>query len=161
MRKVSSARSALVAGFLLTFVLFLPQTPSAAAPADTVRDSSPAIISTWTEPTVVYAEAWPDPLRFSLDDDATTLVALIPYSGSSETSRQIVASKRMGGIWQPPVVIAEMRVDVPDTSVSDAVMMLDLRNTNALLFRNVGTGAYNMVYRRHDGTIGWVEPNRA
>ena len=60
-----------------------------------------------------------------------------------------------------PVVIAEMRVDVPDTSVSDAVMMLDLRNTNALLFRNVGTGAYNMVYRRHDGTIGWVEPNRA
>lgn len=60
-----------------------------------------------------------------------------------------------------PVVIAEMRVDVPDSSVSDAVMMLDLRNTNALLFRNVGTGAYNMVYRRHDGTIGWVEPNRA
>ncbi|MBO9714749.1 ribosome-associated translation inhibitor RaiA [Sphingomonas sp.] len=60
-----------------------------------------------------------------------------------------------------PVVIAEMRVDVPDTTVSDAVMMLDLRNTNALLFRNSGTGAYNMVYRRGDGTIGWVEPNRA
>lgn len=60
-----------------------------------------------------------------------------------------------------PVVIAEMRVDVPDATVSDAVMMLDLRNTNALLFRNTGTGSYNMVYRRDDGTIGWVEPNRA
>lgn len=60
-----------------------------------------------------------------------------------------------------PVIIAETRVDVPDASVSDAVMMLDLRNTNALLFKNVGTGAFNMVYRRHDGTIGWVEPNRA
>lgn len=60
-----------------------------------------------------------------------------------------------------PVVIAEMRVDVPDATVSDAVMMLDLRNTNALLFRNTGTGAHNMVYRRDDGTIGWVEPNRA
>lgn len=60
-----------------------------------------------------------------------------------------------------PLVIAEMRVDVPDATVSDAVMMLDLRHTNALLFRNSGTGAYNMVYRRGDGTIGWVEPNRA
>ena len=59
-----------------------------------------------------------------------------------------------------PPVIAEMRVDVPDATVSDAVMMLDLRNTNALLFRNTGTGAHNMVYRRGDGTIGWVEPHR-
>lgn len=60
-----------------------------------------------------------------------------------------------------PLIIAETRVDVPDASVSDAVMMLDLRNTNALLFKNSGTGAYNMVYRRGDGTIGWVEPQRA
>ncbi|MDO7841400.1 ribosome hibernation-promoting factor, HPF/YfiA family [Sphingomonas immobilis] len=60
-----------------------------------------------------------------------------------------------------PLIIAETRVDVPDASVSDAVMMLDLRNTTALLFRNAGSGAYNMVYRRGDGTIGWVEPHRA
>ncbi len=60
-----------------------------------------------------------------------------------------------------PVIIAETRVDVPQASVSDAVMMLDLRNTNALLFVNSGTGAFNMVYRRTDGTIGWVEPQRA
>jgi len=60
-----------------------------------------------------------------------------------------------------PPIIAETRVDVPDATVSDAVMMLDLRHTNALLFRNVGSGAYNMVYRRGDGTIGWVEPQRA
>lgn len=57
-----------------------------------------------------------------------------------------------------PVVIAETRVDIPEASVSDAVMMLDLRNTNALLFINAGTSSYNMVYRRHDGSIGWVEP---
>lgn len=60
-----------------------------------------------------------------------------------------------------PLIIAETRVDVPDASVSDAVMMLDLRDTAALLFKNSGTGAYNMVYRRGDGTIGWVEPQRA
>ena len=60
-----------------------------------------------------------------------------------------------------PLIVAETRVDVPDATVSDAVMMLDLRNTGALLFKNSGTGAFNMVYRRNDGTIGWVEPNRA
>jgi len=59
-----------------------------------------------------------------------------------------------------PPVIAETRVDIPEVSVSDAVMQLDLRHTNALLFRNAGTGRYNMVYRRGDGTIGWVEPQR-
>ena len=62
---------------------------------------------------------------------------------------------------EAPLIIAETRVDVPDASVGDAVMMLDLRNTQALMFRNSGTGAFNMVYRRGDGTIGWVEPNRA
>jgi ribosomal subunit interface protein len=59
-----------------------------------------------------------------------------------------------------PPVVAETRVDIPDASVSDAVMLLDLRNTTALLFRNSGTGSLNMVYRRGDGTIGWVEPKR-
>lgn len=59
-----------------------------------------------------------------------------------------------------PPVVAETRVDIPAATVSDAVMLLDLRNTNALMFRNSATGAFNMVYRRHDGTIGWVEPER-
>ncbi|MEO6580532.1 MAG: ribosome-associated translation inhibitor RaiA [Sphingomicrobium sp.] len=57
-----------------------------------------------------------------------------------------------------PPVIAETKVDIPSATVSDAVMMLDLRNTNALMFRNLANGAFNMVYRRDDGTIGWVEP---
>ena len=57
-----------------------------------------------------------------------------------------------------PLIIAEMRVDIPESSVSDAVMLMDLRNTTALLFKNTGTGTHNMVYRRADGSIGWVEP---
>jgi ribosomal subunit interface protein len=59
-----------------------------------------------------------------------------------------------------PPIVAETSVDIPDASVSDAVMLLDLRNTNALLFRNSATAKFNMVYRRQDGTIGWVEPKR-
>ncbi|WP_416833161.1 MAG: ribosome hibernation-promoting factor, HPF/YfiA family [Erythrobacter sp.] len=57
-----------------------------------------------------------------------------------------------------PPIIAETSVDIPEGSVADAVMMLDLRDTPALFFKNAGTGRHNMVYRRSDGSIGWVEP---
>lgn len=57
-----------------------------------------------------------------------------------------------------PAIVAENRVDIPEASVSDAVMLMDLRNTPALLFKNSGTGEFNMIYRREDGNIGWVEP---
>lgn len=57
-----------------------------------------------------------------------------------------------------PTIVAETRVDIPEATVSDAVMLMDLRNTNALLFKNGGTGEFNMIYRREDGNIGWVEP---
>jgi len=58
-----------------------------------------------------------------------------------------------------PTIVAETRVDIPEATVSDAVMLMDLRNTPALLFKNSGTGKFNMIYRREDGNIGWVEPN--
>ena len=60
-----------------------------------------------------------------------------------------------------PPIIAELRANIPEVSVSDAVMVLNMRNTPALLFKNSGTGSHNMVYRRDDGTIGWVEPQSA
>ncbi|WP_394269031.1 ribosome hibernation-promoting factor, HPF/YfiA family [Qipengyuania sp.] len=58
-----------------------------------------------------------------------------------------------------PPVIAETRANIPECSVADAVMMLDLRSTDALLFKNAATQRHNMVYRRRDGSIGWVEPS--
>ncbi|MEW4468580.1 ribosome-associated translation inhibitor RaiA [Parasphingorhabdus sp. JC815] len=61
---------------------------------------------------------------------------------------------------EAPPIIAETSTDIPVASVSDAVMMMDLRNTGALMFKNAGTGAHNMVYRRADGMIGWVEPQK-
>jgi ribosomal subunit interface protein len=57
-----------------------------------------------------------------------------------------------------PAIVAETRVDIPQSSVSDAVMLMDLRNTSALMFTNSATGQLNMIYRRDDGNIGWVEP---
>ena len=57
-----------------------------------------------------------------------------------------------------PTIVAETRVDIPEASVSDAVMVMDLRNTSALMFKNSASAELNMVYRREDGNIGWVEP---
>lgn len=59
---------------------------------------------------------------------------------------------------EAPTIVAETRANIPDSSVSDAVMLMDLRNTTALMFRNSATGEFNMIYRREDGNIGWVEP---
>ena len=63
------------------------------------------------------------------------------------------------GVGDAPAVVAETKVDIPEASVADAVMMLDLRDTGALFFKNAGTGRHNMVYRRRDGSVGWVEPH--
>lgn len=57
-----------------------------------------------------------------------------------------------------PLVIAETTKPLHRLSVSDAVMRLDLTGTPALVFIHAGTGRVNVVYRRGDGAIGWVDP---
>jgi ribosomal subunit interface protein len=57
-----------------------------------------------------------------------------------------------------PAIVAEMALDIPTLSVSDAVMCLDLGEMPVLMFRNRANGGYNVVYRRPDGTIGWIDP---
>lgn len=56
------------------------------------------------------------------------------------------------------LVVAEMESEIPTLSVDEAVMRLDLGETPALMFRNAGSGDLNMIYRRNDGHIGWVDP---
>ncbi len=59
---------------------------------------------------------------------------------------------------EEPAVIAEMKTHIQTMSVSDAVMRLDLADQAALLFRHPSSGRINLVYRRQDGNIGWVDP---
>jgi ribosomal subunit interface protein len=58
-----------------------------------------------------------------------------------------------------PLIIAEVSTHIQKMSVSDAVMRMDLSGQSALLFRNPKNNRLNMVYRRTDGNIGWVEPS--
>ncbi len=57
-----------------------------------------------------------------------------------------------------PMVIAEMETPIPQLSVSEAVMRLDLADLPALMFTNSARGTLNVVYRRRDGNIGWIDP---
>lgn len=57
-----------------------------------------------------------------------------------------------------PLTIAELEANIPVCTVSEAVMYMDLNDEVALMFKNAASGKFNMVYRRKDGNIGWVEP---
>lgn len=58
-----------------------------------------------------------------------------------------------------PAIVAEMPTTVAKLSVSEAVMRMDLANAAALMFRNSAHGRLNVVYRRADGNIGWIDPS--
>jgi len=60
-----------------------------------------------------------------------------------------------------PVIIAETERSVQEVPVSEAVMQLDLTDEAFLVFRNAASGAVNIVYRRVDGNIGWINPGPA
>jgi ribosomal subunit interface protein len=58
-----------------------------------------------------------------------------------------------------PPVIAESTSNLRQMSVGEAVMELDLSQLDVVVFRHAGHGGVNVVYRRADGNIGWIDPN--
>jgi len=60
-----------------------------------------------------------------------------------------------------PIIVAEMETKVPSLSVGEAVMQMELAGAPVLVFRNEGHNGVNVVYRRDDGNIGWIDPRKA
>jgi ribosomal subunit interface protein len=60
-----------------------------------------------------------------------------------------------------PVVVAEMTAPIETLTVSEAVMRMDLGDLPAILFKSRAHGGFNMIYRRADGNIGWIDPANA
>ncbi len=87
-------------------------------------------------------------------EDAASYV-LAPLNEESEAGEDASAPAE-----DPPLVIAETTVAVRTMTVSMAVMQLDLSSSPALMFRNAANGGLNVVYRRPDGNIGWIDPER-
>jgi ribosomal subunit interface protein len=59
-----------------------------------------------------------------------------------------------------PLVIAETETQIGVMTVSMAVMELDLTESQTIVFRNAAHGGLSVVYRRPDGNIGWIDPQR-
>ncbi len=85
-----------------------------------------------------------------------------------ETARQYILSQEEPAAPAPAgspeigpyaTVIADSAMEIDRLSVSDAVMRLDLADQQVLMFRNRATGTLNVIYRRSDGHIGWIEPS--
>ncbi|MFV0384312.1 ribosome hibernation-promoting factor, HPF/YfiA family [Paracoccus sp. (in: a-proteobacteria)] len=57
-----------------------------------------------------------------------------------------------------PMIVAEMETRVPTLSVGDAVMQMELAGAPLLVFRNEKHGGVNVVHRRDDGNVGWIDP---
>ncbi|MFT4961084.1 MAG: ribosomal subunit interface protein [Paracoccaceae bacterium] len=77
-------------------------------------------------------------------------------------SSYILASKDEAEDAEPeslqPIIIAEMETQIPSLSVGEAVMQMELAGAPVLVFRNEGKEGLNVVYRRDDGNIGWIDP---
>lgn len=90
----------------------------------------------------------------------------IPGEGSMKARDYVLAamedesdsSEDVADAGQDPIVIAEMSTNIQTMTVSEAVMRMDLAEQSALLFRNAKHNGLNMVYRRPDGNIGWIDP---
>lgn len=59
-----------------------------------------------------------------------------------------------------PVIIAEQVAELRTLTVSMAVLEMDLADAPFMMFRHAGSGQLNVVYRRPDGHVGWIDPSR-
>ena len=80
----------------------------------------------------------------------------------SGVSSYILAGDEGGSEAEPdslqPVIVAEMETKIPSLSVGEAVMQMELAGAPVLVFRKEGKETVNVVYRRDDGNIGWIDP---
>ena len=58
-----------------------------------------------------------------------------------------------------PVVVAEVDTAISTLSVSEAILHMDLGEQSFFLFKNSGSGEINLLYKRPDGNIGWIDPS--
>jgi len=91
--------------------------------------------------------------REPLAEERAIDYVLAPVEDSEDEESAIVEDS--GGA---PTVIAEMSTELPHLTVGEAAMRMDLADAPVLLFRNRSHGELNLVYRRPDGNIGWIDP---
>lgn len=67
-------------------------------------------------------------------------------------------SNEAGAPEDAPIIVAETETKIPEVSVGEAVMQMELADVSVLVFRNEKHKGVNVVYKREDGNIGWIDP---
>ncbi len=57
-----------------------------------------------------------------------------------------------------PMIVAEMRAKIKSLTVGEAVMQMEMADEPFLMFKNESNGGLNVVFRRPDGNVGWIDP---
>ena len=98
-----------------------------------------------------------------LRDHHSRRTAPVEFDGGSSYILAPSDDGEDGDIDAPPqpIVIAEMETKIPSITVGEAVMQMELAGQKMLVFRNEGHGGVNVVYRRDDGNIGWIDPRNS
>jgi ribosomal subunit interface protein len=85
----------------------------------------------------------------------------LPPEDAIPAQQYVIAAEsqdeELPGLGQP-AIIAELPTEIATLSVGEAVMRMDLADLPALMFQNRAHGGLNVVYRRPDGNIGWIDP---
>jgi len=86
-------------------------------------------------------------------------------NGTSEATYRVMAPVDEGEDEVPedfaPTIVAESRLPLKSMTVASAVIELDMKDSPVFVFRNAGSNSVNIVYRRPDGNIGWIDPSSA
>jgi len=86
-------------------------------------------------------------------------------NGALEATYRIMAPVDDGEDEVPedfaPTIVAESRLPLKSMTVASAVIELDMKDSPVFVFRNAGSNTVNIVYRRPDGNIGWIDPSSA
>lgn len=105
-----------------------------------LKDHHPAAVAKQAESAAYFVIRSPD-----VDDEGEDLEDDLPQAG---------------GAVPGAMVIAETEKEIRTMTVSMAVMDLDLTESQTIVFRNAAHGGLSVVYRRPDGNIGWIDPER-
>jgi ribosomal subunit interface protein len=103
-----------------------------------LKDHHPQALARQAETAAYYVLQAPSDLADAGDDD---------FDGAADS-------------FPEPLIIAETETPIGLMTVSMAVMELDLTESQTIVFRNAAHGGLSVVYRRPDGNIGWIDPER-
>jgi len=89
-----------------------------------------------------------DAYRLRIFSSSSASYILAPIDESNEAEEDTVNA----------MIVAEMEEKIQSLTVGEAVMQMELANKPVLVFRNEKHSGVNVVYRREDGNIGWIDP---